>query len=275
MTINTNMNDKKFWQELCPELTIAEDSWRVTPIEVPVRDVGSKIVTDGYFHESFNHWGTSCPLEDMAKCIERIKALDMHPVWCFVYDEFWFLTTRIHSYIKSVLGSRYRKLPEMWAWHVDPAKQERGWAIHRDRGPETLFEDGTPKALSIWIPLTDTNVENGCIHVVPAYDDIDYKNSEYTEELHDPTKAVALPAKAGDVLGWTQQLLHWGGETINTEAPPRISISVEFVAGYVELLDDQPFRGSFLNPFIVPCFEEKTEIILNQIKQYEHMWNSK
>ena len=101
MTINTVMNDMKFWQELCPELTIAKDIWQAKPVEVPVRDVRSKVVTDGYFHESFDHWD-SLPLQDMAKCIERIKALDMHPVWCFVYDEFWLLTIRVHSYIKSV-----------------------------------------------------------------------------------------------------------------------------------------------------------------------------
>lgn len=264
----------EFWQELCPELTIAKDEWRVSPLEIPVQGIRSRLVTDGYFHESFEHWD-SLPLQDMAKCIERIKALDMHPVWCFVYDEFWVLSTKIHSYIKSALGSRYRKLPEMWAWHVDPAKQERGWKIHRDRGPDTIFEDGTPKALSIWIPLTNTTQENGCIHIVPAYDDIDYKNTKYTEELHDASKVVPLAANRGDVLGWTQQLLHWGGETTNIEAQPRISVSVEFVAGYVEYLQDQPFRGKSLDPFLIPSLEEKTKIILNQIKQYEHMWNSK
>jgi hypothetical protein len=267
------IKDINFWKKLCPTLSIGKkESW-VTPTEVVTQNINDAINTNGYFHVPFDSW--DLPIAEMAECISKLKAIGMPPVWCFIYDEFWLLTTRIHSYIKSVLGDRYYKLPEIWAWHIDPAKKERGWNIHRDRGPETLYKDGSPKSISIWIPLTDTDTENGCIYVLPIKDDIDYYNPEYSEELHAPNKVIALPAKAGDILGWTQQLLHWGGETINTNVNPRISISVEFVADYAGRLQENPFRKPWMNPFHIPDFNSKTEIIQTQIKQYEHMWNSK
>jgi hypothetical protein len=264
----------EFWKELCPTLSVTEKEVWTTPTEVNIQNIKHEIDTNGYFHVPFDSW--DLPIEEMAGCIDKLKSLGIPPVWCFVYNEFWLLTARIDTYIKSVLGEKYHKLPEMWAWHVDPAKKERGWKIHRDRGTDTrLYKDGSPKSISIWIPLTDTDVENGCMHVLPIKDDKDYYDQEYFDEGYDPDKVIALPAKAGDVLGWTQNLLHWGGETTNTDAKPRISVSVEFVADYAGRLRGGSYRKPWMSPFYIPDFERKTKIIQTQIEQYEHMWNSK
>jgi hypothetical protein len=273
------INDIQYWKELCPNLTVSEMEYWSTAPKVNAEDVNDRIVKDGYFHVPFDSW--DLPLDEMAKCIEKLKELDIQPVWCFMYDEFWLLTTRIDAYIKSVLGEKYHKLPDMWAWHIDPAKEERGWNVHRDRHLGTLFDDGRPKSISVWIPLTDATVENGCMHVVPAARDPNYYTkseeiyySDWEEHFYENDK-VAVEAKAGDLLVWNQQLLHWGGSSTNKDASPRISVSVEFVADYVTRLQNHKEQypvKPWLNPFHVPTFDKKAELINTVVLRYQHMW---
>lgn len=275
------MNDIQFWKDLCPSLTISDIELRVTPPEVEIKDISDKIIHDGYFHVPFNSW--DLPLDEMAKCIEKLKTLNIEPVWCFIYDEFWLLTTKVDAYIKSVLGEKYHKLPDMWAWHIDPANDERGWQAHRDRDPGTLFDDGSPKSITVWIPLTDATVENGCMYVVPKPKDPNSTKmdesyyADLEEHLYENDK-VAVEAKAGDLLGWNQQLLHWGGSSTNKNAKPRISVSVEFVSNYVTRLQNHSVQYSvkpWFNPFHVPTFDKKAELINTVLLRYQHMWEVK
>ena len=57
-------------------------------------------------------------------------------------------------------------------------KKGAGWGVHRDKGPRSLFKNGKPKSLTIWIPLTDANTENSCMYVLPANRDTGYHTGE-------------------------------------------------------------------------------------------------
>ena len=271
------MNDIQFWKDLCPNLTITEvDHW-VTPPDVNIENVRDRIVTDGYFHVPFESW--DLPLDEMVRCIEKLKELDMQPAWCFIYDEFWLLTTKIDAYIKSILGENYHKLPELWAWHIDPSKEERGWKIHREGYPNCALDDGMPKTLSVWIPLTDATAENGCMCIVPATNDpnfhaaAEFYYADWQEEFYHNSKLM-LEAKAGDLLAWHPQLLHWGGVPTNKNAKPRISVSAEFISNnvtddvFLHERDEKPW----LDPFYIPDLAKKTELINKLVLQYQHMW---
>ena len=231
-------------------------------------NIKDELKVNGFFHTSFE-W--DLPIKEMAEHISDLKKSGKRPVNCFMRDEFWQLTVRLDPLIKSILGPNYRRLSELWAWHVDPAQNERGWKIHRDKDIRTLHKDGSPKSITIWIPLTDTNEENGCMYVVPINKDPDYHLDLDQTNLYGDNVAQPLPAKAGDVLGWTQALLHWGGKPTNPNAPPRISVSYEFA---------QTDAGSFrkdtetFDPFYIPSEEEKEAIIKKQVKKYHHMWVS-
>jgi hypothetical protein len=274
------MHDIQFWKELCPKLTIAESDQSVSPPNIDTENVKDRIINDGYFHVPFESW--DLPLDEMVECIEKLKKLDMQPVWCFMYDEFWLLTTKIHGYIKCVLGENYHKLPDLWAWHVDPSKEERGWKIHREGYPHSALDDETPKTLSIWIPLTDATAENGCMCVVPKPNDpgfdaeAEFYYADWQEHFYDNSK-IMLEAKAGDLLGWHPHLLHWGKPSTNKNASPRISVSAEFVSDRVDddtFLRDRDERP-WLDPFYIPTPAKKTELINTLISQYQHMWEMK
>ena len=274
------MHDIQFWKELCPNLTIAEvDRWAI-PSEIAIEDVKDKIVNDGYFHIPFDSW--NLPFDEMTRCIQKLKDLDMQPVWCFIYDEFWLLTVKIDAHIKSILGENYHRLPEVWAWHIDPSKEERGWKIHREGGYYSTFDDGLPKTLTIWIPLTDATSENGCMCVVPIANDPNFYSTDesyfanWQEDFYDNSKKI-LEAKSGDVLGWHPQILHWGKKSTNKNANPRISISMEFVSNRIlELNDTACFYDKeehpWLDPFYIPDLTKKTELINKLVSRYQHMW---
>jgi hypothetical protein len=269
------MEDLNFWKTLCPELTISEKVKYIAPNnDIRTDNLNTKLVTEGYFHETFPA-SKDLPLNDMASCIQRLKDRDMPPVWCFIYDEFWELTAKADAYIKSALGSNYKKLPEMWAWHIDPAKQESGWRPHRDRDLDSINQDLTPKSISIWIPLTDATVDNSCIYMLPICDDSSYLDRNHMEldsKKKDNHKAIPLETKAGEMLGWTQQVLHWGSESKNITAPPRMSVSVEFVSTNEEEGVTDYYRTPWMDPFLIPTLQEKINMIETQIKQYYHMW---
>jgi hypothetical protein len=274
------MHDIQFWKELCPNLTITEvDRW-ATPPEIAIEDARDKIVNDGYFHIPFDSW--DLPFDEMTRCIQKLKSLDMQPVWCFIYDEFWLLTVKIDAHIKSILGENYHRLPEIWAWHIDPSKEERGWKIHREGGYYSVFDDGLPKTLTIWIPLTDATSENGCMCVVPIANDPNFYSTDesyyanWQEDFYDDSKKI-LEAKSGDVLGWHPQILHWGKKSTNKNANPRISMSTEFVSNRIlELNDTACFYDKeeypWLDPFYIPDLTKKTELINKLVSRYQHMW---
>lgn len=268
------------WQKLCPNLTVSADAYQLPVVETAIQDVVPNMVQEGYFHVPFDKW--NLPLDVMASSIALLKHHNITPAWCFVYDEFWILTTRVHSYIESLLGKNYYKLPDMWAWYIDPTQRERGWEVHRDRSAGNVLDDGMPLSLTIWIPLTNATIENGCMHVVPKYKDpnfskLDYRYNEDWEEHLYTNDVKAIECKAGDLLGWNQQLLHWGGTSTNTNAPPRISVSVEFVAESVLQIEDHEniYREKpWLDPFTVPSFDEKIKLIHTLNNRYKHMWDS-
>ena len=91
---------------------------------------------------------------------------------------------------------------------------------HQDLGVVTEEADATD-LLTVWFPLMDTDIENGCLQVIPG----SHRNQVLThcpgaqgiqipESLLDPDKARAIPLKRGSIL-----LLH--RKTIHSALPNR------------------------------------------------------
>jgi len=97
---------------------------------------------------------------------------------------------------------------------------------------------GLPAVINVWIPLTDATTLNSCMHVIPAWADPDYATTRSDETLSSPMdpsflqRARALPAKAGSVLGWSTELIHWGGQSSSKAELPRLSFAMYFQRGH-------------------------------------------
>jgi ectoine hydroxylase-related dioxygenase (phytanoyl-CoA dioxygenase family) len=184
-----------------------------------------------------------------------------------LFDEFWVPFRKLAPIYQSLLGN-YAMLPAFWIWDVDPKRSESGWAPHRDKGRVALYPDGSPKAISTWIPLTAATPLNGCMYLVPAQHDKNYNTPEENTHQFEVQSVRALPGVPGDVFMWNQAILHWGSKTSRFATESRISMSVEFQRGDIPPLQ----KGLLLNPQAVLPFETRLKLIAIQIMQYKHMY---
>ena len=223
---------------------------------------------DGYFNLP--------PLLDKSKIsaiLEGILSLTeegIPPVFIYIYDQPWALFDQLRPIIQLFLGDKFSLLPNFWAWYIPPIKGSTGWPIHTDCNAKTRFEskDGgtTLMSMSLWVPLTDATIENGCIAVLPKSREILYDQTITDTSQIRSKDAVTLPANSGSVLGWSQDLYHWSRHATSNKITPRVSLSLEF---------QNPAFAPLLEPLLdiaqPPPFEERLSIILSQFEKYKDM----
>lgn len=149
--------------------------------------------------------------------------------------------------------------------------------LHQDL---SLVNEALFQSLAFWIPLVDTDEENGCLRVVPG-------SHRFSQSLRWPgapfafaadeerllAQSVALPVQAGDAIVTSAKLLHWsapnrsgttrvvaGGAAV-PEAAPLIylhrdpakphrlevySVSDEFYATHIYMRRPEPGEGAQL-----------------------------
>lgn len=258
----------KHWRERFPELTISDalPEPATPPPAAALETIKKRVLKEGYFDD------TSPALVDLAPrlaaAVRKLIAQGSPPPFLFLFDEPWNAFRAVSAVLETLLGSDFKMLPDFWVWHVDPKKNEAGWAPHRDRGRVALAGDGSPLAMSIWLPFTEATPLNGCMYVVPAHRDPIYNTaSEYDFSSIDLASIRALPAKPGAFMGWNQALLHWGGKSSPLAPEARISMSVEFQRG-----DATPFNEPLLDLKKPLSFDQRLRLIAKQILQYQHLY---
>lgn len=257
-------NNPDYWRSLNPDLGISETGARLEPEQRPptlAADWREQLVDEGYLQ--LEDRLEVSDIERLRQAIENIVADSWPAVLCAVYDEFWRLFARLRRLLPPILGEDYRILPAFWAWRLDPAKEEAGWDPHRDRNIDTLLRDGMPKSLTTWVPLTDATPLNGCMYVLPASRDPDYRNFLGSDQAPALQHIRALPAAPGTVLLWNQRILHWGGVSSRRATVPRISLAMEFQRG-----DESPYREPLLDPNELPPFELRVKLITHLLAKY-------
>ena len=163
-----------------------------------------------------------------------------------------------------------RQLPAV-ARFLDPecrSPQGRGgWRPHRDKGRRALFDDGSPKSLTTWIPLSHATPLNGCLYVVPAPLDPTYATADETEMKFDYQSIRALPAAPGDFVIWNQALFHWGSRSSLEAEESRVSVAFQ-----LQRADVPAFDSPLIDPLAVPPFEARLRLIARQLYRYRHMY---
>jgi hypothetical protein len=262
------VGDESFWRAHFPDLTIAgpSEDFLARPLgNEAAAQASRRIAVEGYFRARDDS------LVDLAQplsaAVAQLVEMKAPPVFVFLFDEAWTAFNRQTRMIGSLLGSDYRALPDFWAWHVDPKGGEAGWRPHRDGGRKTLAEDGSPLALTVWIPLTAATPETSCMYVLPADKDPTYGAEDEMTFKIDPPAVRALPAEPGEWLCWNQAVLHWGSQTSGFADQPRISMAVEFQRGDIPLL-----RKARLSTRPNLGFKTRLALIAAQILNYEHMY---
>jgi hypothetical protein len=226
-----------------------------------------QVSTEGYFHiESIL---PASELARMKQCVEILRKRGWPLVFAFIYDEFWLITRSpsLVQFLSAVLGRDYKQIPHIWAHYVRPTGNAAGWPPHVD-GP------GRSNRLTVWVPLGDATLENGCMYLIPwnaasrqlsdrftRLDAIEHKD---LRTLLQSTRA--MPARAGAVLGWAFDVIHWGSPCTR-EAEPRISISLEFISGTEQpAADELPLLDPHKR---LPSFPQRLYAIGKALGAYE------
>jgi hypothetical protein len=259
-----------FWSALAPRLHVNDHSYLLGQGVMQIDDAAMQALrelmrTEGYFQLPPQEWGL--PINEMADLVRALDERGLPLPFAFMYDEFWCLYLRLHRILEGLLGPGYLRLPDFWTWLVDPRRGQSGWSPHRDKGHWSLFADRSPKAVTVWIPLTEATTLNGCMYLVPADRDPTYGTPEDNQWKHKPSDIRALPAPAGSVFCWSQAVLHWGSRSSPRAADVRISVAFEFQSAAVE-----PFNQPLTSPMSVPDLQFRLQLIGKQILQYKHMY---
>lgn len=270
----SQFQDKSFWTTLVPGLGIEDPSsfdglkiWDVPNVGAGGGDTALQSLLDreGYLH--MPKLQGAVDVERLAGAVRALAKVGIPPVFAMVFDQFWIPAYALNKVMRVAFGSDYFILPDFWIWHVDPAKSERGWKPHREKGHKALFPDGRPKTLSVWLALSEATPLNGCMYVVPADRDPTYGTTDDDKWKFEFPEVRALPAAPGDVFMWTQALLHWGAHASPRGETPRISMAYEFQHSGVE-----PFNQPLLKPLAILRFQDRLKLIGKQVLQYKHMY---
>lgn len=255
-----------FWRELAPNFTVEgkADPHVIKLTKAQEKALIAKMDKEAYIHAQ--KAGLKSPFNDMCDLLKTITDMGLPPVFAFAYDEFWQLHMQVRPLVKTLLEGEFSMLPDFWAWRVEPGQS--GWKPHRDKVRGSLFPNGKPKSITLWVPLSIVHPLNSCMYVLPAdRDGIYYKDGQNGFESTLPDLR-ALPAEPGDVLAWTQRIFHWGSHSAeNHDLPPRQSVAFEY-----QRCDVPAFNSPLLDPDTMPDFNARMALIAKQVLQYTHMY---
>jgi hypothetical protein len=253
-----------FWRALNPSLSVgaAADAAALELEAIPVEErdaLAAHVRKHGYFH--------TAPTLDRAALARLRDAIDvlrdegLPPSFCFVYDEYWLLarTPSLIGFAEGVLGPGYRQISNVWCHYVHAAGRASGWQPHVDG-----FHNPAGR-LTFWIPLTDATLDNGCMYLIPK-DRIAPQTSIEQADVRTLLQAArAMPAQAGEVLGWDFEVIHWGSAVSEAAKEPRISLSFELIAASAE--PEESERPLF-DLFPLPTLEERLYGVCRGVLQY-------
>jgi Phytanoyl-CoA dioxygenase (PhyH) len=267
-----NALDPKYWRGLNSRMTVCgsepcEDTENIGLDPSCLERALQTVSTSGYYE--LPRLVTGPAVDKLRNCLELTQGVGWHPVFVFVYDEFWraFRGPALNRFLTGALGESYAQLPYIWGHYV-PANS-RGWRPHVD-GPTTVDK------LTVWLALTDATLENGCMYVVPRNSETEEMSDQFLSRASFDSKdtrtflqhAKALPAAAGTYLGWGPFVVHWGS-TSGPLATARISISVEFARRPADSLAG---KGPLMNASpdaLLPPFSARLHFIAKALKNYE------
>ena len=261
--------DPGYWRRLCPSLSMGAAAPR-GPERTSLDDEARRELVRQLREEGYARSAPVFPApltRRMCRSIAAIKKDGWPPVFALVFDEFWEIrqTPSLVGLLGEALGADYQLIPRIWCYYVHPVKGAKGWGPHAD-----AF--GRP-GVTVWIPLSDATLDNGCIYVVPKnlmagrvearnlFDAGDLPLGTVTELLQ---YARAVPAVRGSILLWDFDVIHWGSVVTGAakRLSPRISISAEFVpaaSGWTTVLP----------PSAVPVtLEDRLRVIVSNIRMF-------
>jgi hypothetical protein len=263
-------SDVSYWRALNPALSIdaGQASFEAEPLSLDeLTAQREQLGREGYFQT--RSILDSTVVGNMRACVEDLLSNGWPAVFAFLYDQFWNVmrTPSLKHLVTAFLGEESTQTALIWTFHVPSRRGAGGWLPHSDDS-----DGASLSRLTVWVPLSDATIENGCIYAIPRdrmpenvpanYSDIGALNRVDLGRMLQAVKA--LPSPAGALLGWDQQLIHWGSCS-SGRAPRRISIGAQFIAKGEK---PGPCELPLIDGARLPAFEERLRLIGKAILEY-------
>lgn len=265
------IKDTSFWRGLCPELSISDSPLVPQPFSSVsnARKIREGLLQEGYSLLESCHLPWAADLDELAKSVSRLEASGLHPMFLLLYDEPWQIAHQVSEMILEATEGNQ----QIMDWYIFKiSSPENIWPPHRDRQCSTaegFKENGLPKYNTMWIPLTNANLENSCLTVLPLASD-----AEYFGEGFDGSSVAfsalpeirALECTAGSLITFSHRLLHWGSIPSPT-ASPRIALTFACA--------DRSFETSCLkHKWSFPPLTLRLALVAGSLLRYAHHDNS-
>ena len=295
-----DLTSEAYWQELVEgsglKINYSLDAPETDPLS------GEAEYQEELAERGFLSLGGLLPKEIAERAREIILRLDgagWPPIFAFMYDQPWQLVNGAWAYAEQILGGPCVLEPSLAAFHLnyrkDRAKEHymgTNFGLpHRDYTySASTFRDGSPKILSVWIPLNEVTTSNGCMYVVPREFDGNFdKDGSYEhlqvqtegglkgqQFLHFPLNGIMpLPGKAGSLVCWFGNTIHWGSSCHSTMADdPRSSIALVFRRKDSVQDFDQPCleREAMVRAITTRDVRKRIDFIKNALGYFEHWY---
>jgi hypothetical protein len=173
-----------------------------------------------------------------------IEARKLPPAFAFMFDHAWEVVLRLWPLAEALLGQGCVLEPSFAAFKLNHKKTANHTSYvgnnfskpHRDYSFADAIDgaSGDVKVLSVWMPLNDVTLHNGCMYAVPRSLDAAFADPVGFEGLSEPAVPVTgvtplAPHPAGTFMCWTGNTIHWGsGCEASGAADPRQSFALVF-----------------------------------------------
>ena len=117
--------------------------------------------------------------------------------------------------------------------------------------------------INAWIPLTESNVKNGCLHVVPGSHNMQFSHSPIPDKITD--MGVPIETEPGDVVFMGHNTLHGSLEN-TTGNQHRWAFNTRYCAV------GEPSGRPYLPGFIAHSLKEPSRV-LNDATVWQQMWS--
>jgi hypothetical protein len=227
--------DPAYWEALLPDEPIsgAEPQGTTLLADRDEQEIDAHLSREGW--ASIPDCADAQLVSRTRRVAERVREAGWPPNFAFVYEVTWQLSRvpALDRLLSLRLGGDYRQLPYSWVFRVAATPGAAGWEPHTDgvRGRDVV---------TVWIALTDSTLDNGCVYVLPR--------SRVPAELRSGLRGVAqvsrahmvallhaaraLPVSVASALLWDSDTIHWGSYAEGGPGP-RFSVATLYVRAAV------------------------------------------
>lgn len=255
-------DNPKFWLSICPWLHCGDlkmEAAAKAKVFKYAEDRGlaeegvtlkENLIRDGVISIEGGRLPWAVDLAGVARGIMTLVDRGFPPILIMAYDEPWVMSAQMEQLSGAVTGGNTVAF-DWSAFCVRAAKSAAqdsaegrsvvtptGWPPHRDRGSNKsaingFREDGTPRYITLWVPMTDATPQSSCLMMFPRRRDPGYRRgdrggSEISYIFRRPEDLQyirAFPVAAGGILAFNHRIFHWGSAADSRAPAPRVSIA--------------------------------------------------